>query len=814
MISISRVYSSLMVSQHTNRTANRSPRSSRSTSSRTHSTQSEPRARTNNSRTSQSTGARRTTRRAAQTNNSASHRGNHNSRKAHTTPKKRHILRWILIALAALFAAGIAVFAFLYATTEVPGPEKMAMAQKTTVYYADGTTPIGTFAQQNREIIDCSALPDYVGNAIVASENRTFWTDKGIDLKGIGRALFNNITKGTRQGGSTITQQYAERYYLGETTTYKGKVKEAILALKIAQTQSKQEVLCNYMNTIYFGRNSYGIQAAAKSYFGVEAKDLTLSQAATLAGIIPSPNNWDPAVDKEMAQKRFTRVINIMREDNSISAKDAKAAQMPDTIEYNANNVYQGTNGYLLQMVRQELIKSKAFTEEDLDTGGYSIVTTIDKAKQDLMYQTASPAIAENGMPQGLQVGGISINPKDGSIIALYAGEDYITKPYNNVTQATFEVGSTMKPFTLLAAVEQGVSLQTKFNGNSPRTFPGLSQPLTNAGNASYGPIDLTHAIAYSVNMPFMDIQQKIGAQGVADTAHKAGVTGDISTTGEASLYTTLGNDGLTLKSMTQGYQTIANQGKKIPLHIVAHVYNGNKKELYNSPTQGEQVFSAQDTGLVVQAMQATIQYGTGRESRTIGLPMAGKSGTANDVKAGCFVGFTPSFLSYFAIWYPGEDGSAQEIPTFGEYVNGMMFPEHLYATYTRQALAGAEAEQFPKVTDTGTIGGKDGTWGLGKQQVQKKSTSSQESEKSNTTNQYNTQQKTPSDESATNEQESDTHNNGSEAGASAGGSGGNGDGGISGEAGSSEENSGSSDTGASGTAGNANSGQNKRQGQ
>lgn len=643
-----------------------------------------------------------------------------------TGKKKRHILRWILIAFAVLLTAGIATFAVLYATIQVPGPEKMAMAQKTTVYYADGTTPIGTFAQQNREIIECSALPDYVGNSIVASENRTFWSDKGIDLKGIGRALLNNITKGTRQGGSTITQQYAERYYLGETTTYKGKVKEAILALKIAQTQDKKQVLCNYMNTIYFGRNSYGIQAAAKAYFGVDAKDLTLLQAATLAGLIPSPNNWDPAVNKEMAQKRFTRVIKIMREDNMISTKDAKGAQMPETIANATNNVYQGTNGYLLQMVRQELVKSKAFTEEELDTGGYNIVTSIDKTQQDLMYQTASPTQAKVALPNGLQVGGIAINPKDGTITALYAGEDYITKPLNNVTQATFEVGSTMKPFTLLATVEQGVSLQTLFNGNSPRSFPGLSQTMHNAGNVSYGNINLIQATANSVNTVFMDLQQKLGSQTIADTAHKAGVTGDISTTGEQGQYTTLGNDGLTLKSMAQGYQTIANQGSTIKLHLVTHVYDSAKKDLYNPPTQSEQTFSAQSTGLVVQAMQATIQSGTGKEARSIGVPMAGKSGTANDTRAACFVGFTPSLLSYFAIWYPGEDGSAQAVPTFAGYANGGGYPAHLFTQFMKQALSGTKAEQFPKVTDDGKIGGKDGTWGLGSKQSRSYSATSE----------------------------------------------------------------------------------------
>ena len=175
---------------------------------------------------------------------------------------------------------------YLYITTEIPQPEKFALAEKTTVYYNDGTTPIGSYAEQNREIISCADLPDYVGNAIVASEDRSFYTNKGIDPIGIARAFYNNLTTGSRQGGSTITQQYAERYYLGETTSYVGKLREAFLAVKIAQAQDKSQVLCNYMNTIYLGRGAYGIQAAAKAYFGKDAKDLTLSEAAMLAGIV------------------------------------------------------------------------------------------------------------------------------------------------------------------------------------------------------------------------------------------------------------------------------------------------------------------------------------------------------------------------------------------------------------------------------------------------------------------------------------------------------------------------------------------------
>ncbi|MBW3088285.1 penicillin-binding protein [Bifidobacterium sp. 82T24] len=644
-------------------------------------------------------------------NRPASHTPNAGGSHRPPKRKKKHrILKGILLFFLLCIAMGAGTFAYLYATTEVPDPEKIAMAEKTTVYYNDGKTEIGSFAEQNREIIDCSALPDYVGNAIVASENRTFWSDSGIDLRGIGRALVNNVTKGTRQGGSTITQQYAERYYLGETTTYKGKVKEAFLALKIAQSQDKDKVLCNYMNTIYLGRNAYGIQAASKAYFNKEAKDLTLSEAATLAGIIPSPNNWDPAKNKTMAEQRFKRVLNIMREDGYITAKEKSEAKLPNTVKQKTNNIYQGTKGYLLMMVRNELVNSKAFTETDIDTGGYKIITTIDKAKQDLMYKTATPTDQSKGIPSGVQVGSISVNPKNGSIISIYGGEDFLTHQLNNATQATYEVGSTMKPFVLLSTVQKGVSLNTVFNGNSPRTFPGITTPMSNSGGASYGYINLYQATANSVNTVYMDLAQHLGSQTIIDTAHTAGIKGKIAN----DAYTALGNSGLSVMDMARGFSTIANQGQKPTVHIVQQVNNSSNKELYKGPTSAERVFDANDVGLVVKAMEGVIQYGTGSEASSIGKTMAGKSGTANDAKAVSFVGFTPSTLTIFAMWNPAKDGSAQEMPTFDGYQSGMGYPAHLFTLYMSQALEGVADEQFPEATDDGTVGGPDGTWGTG----------------------------------------------------------------------------------------------------
>ena len=644
----------------------------------------------------------------------------HGSKGPKPKGKSKHlILKWVLGITGALLALGIGAFAYLYATTEIPQPESIAVAENTTVYYADGTTPIGTFSEQNREIIDCSVLPDYVGQAVVASEDRSFYTNRGIDLVGIARAFWNNLTTGSRQGGSTITQQYAERYYLGETTSYLGKAREAILALKIAQAQDKDQVLCNYMNTIYLGRGTYGIQAAAKAYFGKEAKDLTVAEAAMLAGIIPSPSSWDPAVDPEQAQARFTRVLRIMQEDGYITAQEQQEAQFPQTIEYTQQNSYQGANGYLLQMVRDELTGSGTFSAEQLDTGGYAIVTTIDKSKQDLMYSVVSPA--QNGMqgviPDGMEFGAISVNAKDGSIISVYAGEDYLSKQLNQATQSVYEIGSTMKPMALLGAIQEGVNLDTVFNGNSPRKFDGITDPVGNFGNMSYGNVNLYTATAQSLNTVYMDVQAKLGTQRIAEIAKEAGAESD-SLDG-TNPFTVLGNNALTTKDVARMYATIANQGNRPNIHIVSSVKNTDGEDIYKAPTDTTQVFDANDTALVTKAMTGTVQNGTATEALAVGHNLAMKTGTANDSYAASTVGFTPSVVSVFAMWYPDANGNPQEVPAFGGWSGGSDYPVHLFTQYMTQALAGTDNETFPNAVDHGKVGGSDGSWGLGSQTLQ-----------------------------------------------------------------------------------------------
>ena len=582
------------------------------------------------------------------------------------------------------------------------------------IYDSEGNLITDYKGTEDRIMVSIDEIPEMLQNAFIAVEDARFYEHNGVDVKRIVGAFVQNLLNNSMQGGSTITQQYAERYYMGETTSYVGKAREAIMAIKIAQTESKDEVLCNYMNTIYLGRNSYGIQAAAKAYFNKDAKDLTLSEAAMIAGIIPSPSTWDPADNADMAKSRFKRVLNIMQEDGYITAKQHTDAKFPQTAAVAQQNEYAGPNGYLLDMVRRELVQSKAFTKEDLDTGGYKIITTIDKSKQDLMQSIGDTRLDD--MPESLQIGGIALDPKTGEVLSVYAGSDYLSKQLNNADQAVFEPGSTMKPFALLGAAQSGVSFDTLFNGNSHQHFTGLDQEVNNALENNWGNINLYQATANSVNTVFMNVNEHLTPKRTAAIAHEAGIQGDID---ENSMYNVLGINALTVWDLAQGHSTIANNGVKNTLHMVSKVLDSNNKDMYNAPSNGTKVFDANDCALVQKAMQGTTTYGTAAgTSSMLGRPVAGKSGTANDEMASSFVGYTPSMMNVWAIWNPDDKGNPQVVPAFSGYgVSSTGYPAHLFQEFMAQALQGTEAEQFPTAKDNGKIGGSDGTWGLGKGQ-------------------------------------------------------------------------------------------------
>ena len=603
----------------------------------------------------------------------------------------------ILTIFLGVFIAGMAVFLYLYNTLTVPAPDDLALAQKTTVYYADGTTEMGTLGEINRQIIDTTKLPDYV-----ASEDRTFYTNNGVDLKGILRALVNNLRGGARQGGSTLTQQYVERYYMGETTSYTGKLKEAVLAIKINREKSKDEVIGAYMNTIYFGRGAYGIDAAAQAYFGHGADQLTLSESALLAAVIPAPSAWDPAVNPDKAKERWERDLNLMLEDGWITQAQHDSAVFPETIDPDTLNSESmtGTTGYLMAQVKSELIASGQFDEDKISQGGLRITSTIVKEHQDQAVAAAEGMNDVDGWdPTYQHVALSSMDPATGEILAEYAGADFEKRQQNAVTQDIAMAGSSFKPFALLANARAGGTVYDTYSGKSPQYFRGMGTPVMNDGGYSFGNVTLVKATAYSMNTVFVGLNDDVEPENTLKAAIDAGIPEDTVGLNE-ELLNVLGPSSPHNIDLTTAYSTIANGGERVTAHIVKKVEDSNNKLLYSGDVAPKRVFEVEEVSSIMPALEA-VTSGDGTASRVDAsiprLTTAGKTGTSSDQLSAQFVGFVPGMVTAVSMYQSDDAGNSVPLDDVGglDQFHGGDWPVDVWIDYMKPATANLSGDDF-----------------------------------------------------------------------------------------------------------------------
>ena len=622
-------------------------------------------------------------------------------------PSWRFVLGVFLLGVLSTVGA----FMWAYNTIKVPKPSEFALAQSSTVYYADGTTEMGKFAEINRQSVDASTLPDYVGNAVVASEDRSFYSNKGVDPKGIARALINNLRGGDTQGASTLTQQYVKNYYVDTTSSYSGKFKQAIMAIKIDREKPKKEILGDYLNTVYYGRGAYGIEAASQAFFGHPAKDMKPSEAALLAGILPSPSAWDPAENPKKAQERWGRVLQFMLDDGYITQaqyNEAKQTGMPHIEESQTKQVYAGTNGYLLQMVRSELENKAKISPEQIDTGGFKIVTTINQKDQEAAVN------AVRSLPPGaspnLRKALVSIDPKTGGLLALYGGEDYLTSQVNTSTDAIAQAGSTFKPFALVAALENGWSLDSGYPATSPMTIEG--HEFQNFKNVSLKWASLTQATEQSLNTPYLQLNQELlnapdlqDQKGVtAKVANRAGYpenTEGLKTPEQRMLVqNVLGSASPHTIDIATAYSTFASQGIRHDTHIVASLKNPDGTDRYAADTKGHREFDEDVMADTTYALQQVVNGANGSADKVaaLGRPVAAKTGSSSDNKSAQFVGFTPQVVTAVTLYQSGTDGSEESIEPWGEYdeITGSTYPADIFLNYMTVAHEGLEVEKFP----------------------------------------------------------------------------------------------------------------------
>jgi membrane peptidoglycan carboxypeptidase len=624
-------------------------------------------------------------------------------------------LRWIVTLSVAGIVGAALLFFILYKTIDIPTANAAFKTQTTNVYYSDGKHKLGSFSKQDRETVPLDEIPASMQAAVVAAEDRTFYTNRGIDIKGIIRAARSNATSGSIQsGGSTITQQYVKILYLNQERSYTRKLKEAILSIKIHNQQSKKQILAGYLNTIYFGNRSYGVEVAAQTYFSKPASDLNYAQSALLATIINSPSYYDPYAEGAAAriQPRLNYVLDGMAKSGAITQAQALKFQhkLPKVVKQRNINRFSGSKGYLLQLV-QEQMESKtgrglSFDPEVVEGGGLKIVTTFNYKKQ-MEAIAAIKAHRPDGHKE-LHQSLVSIKPGDGAVEAMYAGRDYLKNQINWATSGT-QPGSSFKPFAVVAALENGYSLKTKLNGSSPLYVDGkyITENEGDSGGESFGSVSLARATEKSINTAFVDLmfQMKDGPSKTLDAAVAAGIpksdTDPIKNQADGPPpVTPLGYFRVAPVDMANAYATFAAGGKRADWYIIDKVTQ-NGKTLHQHKVTTKQTIPKDVVADTVSAMQGVVRTGTGTKARTI-CPTAGKTGTATagpdkdqHVSSSWFAGYTPKLATavmYNRGKYGNGDLEGYLVPIF----YGGTVPALTFRTYMNSALAGTECGTFP----------------------------------------------------------------------------------------------------------------------
>jgi membrane peptidoglycan carboxypeptidase len=635
---------------------------------------------------------------------SAAGKGGRKARKDQRPHRRlKAVLKWIAILGVVGFLVLAGVFYFAYQKTTIPDPNRAFQAQASYVYYSGGHERIGRFAEQNRESIPLADIPQSMQDAAIAAEDRTFYTNNGIDPKGIIRAAFSNAQGNATQGASTITQQYVKILYLSQERTLSRKIKEAFLSLKVQQQQSKEQILEGYLNTIYFGRGAYGVQAASNAYFGHPAKKLNVKESAMLAAILNSPSYLNPDAGKDHKEALLQRYRYVLRGMVSMGNLDAAKAdrfsrRLPKLVKPHATNSYGGQNGFMLSMVRDQLVKL-GFPEDQIDSAGLRVETTFTRKAM-----AASRKAVLDVRPPGLKklhVATASVDVKTGALLGFYGGQDYLKSQLNWATLGG-SPGSAFKPFALAAGLKSGFSLKDTFDGNSPYTLPG-GGTIVNEGEGTgtnYGSaISLLTATEQSVNTAYADLTVSMpdGPQKILDTAVDMGVPR--KTPGlEPNVGIALGSATVSPVTMANAYATIANNGVHHDWFMIKKVTRASDhKVLYRAPRKTDRALPEDIDRDVSYALQQVVQKGTGRNALALGRPAAGKTGTATndngDVSSSWFVGFTPQVST--AVMYVRGKGN--------EALNGYMpsyfgadYPTNTWRAVMSSLMSGLPVESFP----------------------------------------------------------------------------------------------------------------------
>ncbi|MFE0425231.1 transglycosylase domain-containing protein, partial [Streptomyces sp. NPDC058953] len=626
----------------------------------------------------------------------------------------RRLFTWkkMLGTFFGLVLLGAGAFAVIYMMVPVPAANAQAEMESNVYKYSDGTILART-GEINREIIGLDQLSEDVRLTFVAAENKGFYKDSGIDFKGTARGVLNTISGKGKQGGSTITQQYVKNYYLSQEQTVSRKLKELVIALKVDREKSKDEILAGYINTSYYGRGAYGIQAAAQAYYRVDAADLNVSQAAYLAALLQAPNQYDWALASETGKKLVTErwgyVLDNMVEMGKLdrSVRDAQKFQVPKAPR--AAPGMEGQTGYLVEAANAELAR-QGVDEEDIKAGGWTITLNIDREKQKELEAAVAKELEskldreKNKRAATVQAGATSVEARTGKVVALYGGVGATEHWLSNATRRDYQPASTFKPVVLASALEneavtQGgepIGLNAIYDGTSKRRVVGGDTPFNpqNEDNRNWGErITVQKATNHSVNSVYAQMIVDVGPDKTKDTALDLGLRdGDGWPIAPAM---SLGTMLASTWDMAGVYATFDNHGKKVTPSIVASAEHRARKAQLKDPI-GEQVISRGTADTVTASMEGVVEDGSGRRAGG-SYDAAGKTGTSENNRSAWFVGYTPTLVTAVGLFGEKPDGTGQETLTDAinpGRANGGGVPAKIWKAYTSEALGAAESRE------------------------------------------------------------------------------------------------------------------------
>ncbi|MGA2486901.1 MAG: penicillin-binding protein 1A [Roseiarcus sp.] len=576
---------------------------------------------------------------------------------------------WGGVAIAGLFA---------YYASQLPPIDQLAVPKRppNIAILADDGSLIANRGDTGGAAVRLSELPPYLPKAFVAIEDRRFFSHFGIDPIGIARAVFRDVTgRGGMEGGSTLTQQLAKNLFLTQERTLSRKIQEAILALWLERKYSKDQILELYLNRVYFGSGAFGVEAAAQKYFGKSARQVTLSEAAVLAGLMKSPTRLAPNRNLTAANERAAQVITAMAEQGHITEAMAKLAlAAPAQVVHDKS---AGSINYAADYVMDMLDDTVGAIDEDI-----VVTTTLDPRMQAAAEHALTDELDAKGDKYGVEQGALVALDPDGAVKALVGGRNYADSQFNRAVAAKRQPGSSFKPFVYLAALEKGLRPDT-VREDAPITVKGWSPE--NYSREYFGPVTLTKALAMSLNTVAVRLGLEVGPKTVVRTAHRLGITSEL----EPNASIALGTSAVTPLEMVAAYDSFANGGIGVQPHVIARVRTANGKLLYARKNANfGRVIDPQYVAMMNSMMEETLLTGTARKAELPGWQAAGKTGTSQDWRDAWFVGYTSALVA--GVWLGNDDDS----PT--KKTSGGNLPVEIWSRFMKAALDGVPPAELP----------------------------------------------------------------------------------------------------------------------